>query len=228
MAGRKTGRLRQGAVSVAVLVIHMSFIAVAIRTRNSQPSVRDVVSTWLVLPTAPLPTTSSPQPLTHASASMINSIRIELPNTESVPISPADAGRSIDWTVEAQRAAADLSNAAKPREFGSHPRADSQEQPLHSTPAHHAGEQYRDPYGNTIVWVTDRCYVVSEKAALGIRRGSTPRAQTTTDCSGHGRPQTLPTPRRSRSRAGAGGCVKSHTSLLLLVTRPRCAEHFPD
>jgi len=85
-----------------------------------------------------------------------------------VPIPPTDAGRAIDWTVEAERAAAALSNAPKPREFGAFPRADSQEMPAHPTPAHHAGEQYRDPYGNTVVWVSDRCYVVSERAALGM------------------------------------------------------------
>ena len=168
MEGTKTGRLRQGIVFVTVLMVHVSFIAVAMRTRYSQPPVRDVVSTWIVLPTAPFPKTSNPQPLTHAPASMINPIPIELPNTESVPIPPTDAGRAIDWTAEAERAAAALSNAPKPREFGSFPRADSQEKPVHPTPAHHAGEQYRDPYGNTVVWVSDRCYVVSERAALGM------------------------------------------------------------
>jgi hypothetical protein len=168
LEGTKTGRLRQGVVSVAVLMIHVSLISVATRSRYSQPSIRDVVSTWIVLPTAPLSKTSSQQPLTHAPGFTINPIRIELPNTESVPIPPADSGSAIDWTVEAERAAAALSNAPKPREFGSFPRADSQETPVHPTPAHHAAEQYRDPYGNSVVWVSDRCYVVSERAALGM------------------------------------------------------------
>ena len=168
MEGTKTGRLRQGVVSVTVLMVHVSFIAVAIRTRYSQPPVRDVVSTWIVLPTDPFPKTSNPHPLTHAPASLINPTRIELPNTESLATLPTDPGKAIDWTVEAARAAAALSNAPKPRELGSFPRADTQEMPVHPTPAHHAGEQYRDLYGNTVVWVSDRCYVVSERAALGM------------------------------------------------------------
>jgi hypothetical protein len=167
LGGTKTWSLRQGLASIAVLMIHVAIIAVATRTRYSQPSVRDFVSTWILLPTAPTPKTSSPKPLPRTPSFMINPIRIEPPKIESVPIPSAETGGTIDWTIEAERAAAAISNAPKTREFGSHPRADSQQEQQHPTPAHQAGEGYRDPYGNSVTWVNDRCYVVSERAALG-------------------------------------------------------------
>jgi len=98
---------------------------------------------------------------------MINPIKIEPPEIELVPIPPEVTGRTIDWAMEAERAAAAISNAPKTREFGSHREANSQQKQQHPAPAHQVGEGYRDPYGNTIIWVSDKCYVVSERGVLG-------------------------------------------------------------
>jgi hypothetical protein len=98
---------------------------------------------------------------------MINPMQIEPPKIESVPLPSAETGGTIDWTVEAQRTAAAISDAPKAREFGSHPGTGLQQEQQHSTPAHQPGEGYRDPYGDSVVWVNDSCYVVSESPALG-------------------------------------------------------------
>ena len=98
---------------------------------------------------------------------MIQPIPIEPPTIESVPIPPTGMGTTIDWTNEAERAATAISTAPKAREFGLHPRADPRQEQQHPTPAHQAGEGFRDLYGNNVVWVSDRCYVVSERTAGG-------------------------------------------------------------
>jgi hypothetical protein len=119
------------------------------------------------LPTAPAPKISTPKPLPRTLSFTINPAQIEPPRIEFVPAPAAEADRTVDWTMEAQRAITDISSVPKSREFGSHPRADSQQAHQPPPAAHQAGEEYRDPYGDTVVWVNDRCYVVSESPALG-------------------------------------------------------------
>jgi hypothetical protein len=161
---------RQGAASVAVLAIHATIITVAIlatRSRDSQTSVRDFVSTWILTPTAPAPKTPNPQSLPPAPSFTIDPIQIEPPKMESVPMPPAGTSGAIDWTMEAERAAAAISAGPKGRQFGSRPGSGFQEEQPHPPPAHQPGEGYRDEFGNSVVWVNDRCYAVSEPGTFG-------------------------------------------------------------
>jgi len=73
---------------------------------------------------------------------------------------------SIDWGAEAERAAAAAIEAKKFREFGQH--GSAQSAPQVRAPAHQAGEQYRLETGEWIVWVSDRCYIVSGPPPLGM------------------------------------------------------------
>jgi hypothetical protein len=170
LGSARTWSLRHGVGFIAVLVIHVAIISVVIltsRIRYSQPSVRDFVSTWILLPTASAPKISTPKPLPPTPSFTINPIQIEPPKIESLPVPAPETGGAVDWTMEAQRAVTAISSGPKTREFGSHPRADSQQEQQYPPAAHQAGEEYRDPYGDTVVWVNDRCYVVSESPALG-------------------------------------------------------------
>jgi len=165
-----TRNLRRGVGFVAVLGVHIAIIRIAILTSHawySQPSVGDFVSTWILLPTVPSPKTSTPKLLPSAPSFTINPIQIEPRKTESAPVSSAETGGTVDWTLESQRAADAILNAPKPREFGSQPRADSQRAAQYPPAPHQTGEGYRDPYGDSVVWLNDKCYVVSESPALG-------------------------------------------------------------
>jgi len=89
--------------------------------------------------------------------------------------SPSDAPAPVvDWAAEAQREGTAITDPPKAREFGQITHADAEGKALQSAPARHAGEQYRDELGQSIVWVSDRCYLVSESAPLGVPHGSIP------------------------------------------------------
>ncbi|MGH8267530.1 MAG: hypothetical protein ACRETS_09440 [Steroidobacteraceae bacterium] len=90
---------------------------------------------------------------------------------------------SIDWVAQARRAAAAVTSARSFREFSRNPRSDFGQEVLHSSPAHEAGEQYRLEDGEWIVWVSARCYIVSEPA-LGL-----PGLLPNTVCQGDSQPR---------------------------------------
>ncbi len=81
---------------------------------------------------------------------------------------PTGADTSIDWFAEAGRAAEAAIAAPHTRSFGKIPQAPSWLGSSHSAPTHQAGEQYRLETGESIVWVSDRCYIVSEPPPLGM------------------------------------------------------------
>jgi hypothetical protein len=167
LGGTRVLNLRRGVASLAALAIHVAIITIVIVNSRSQdpPSlIRDFVSTWILLPSAPATEASNSKPLPRAPLFIIDPIQIEPLKTESVPMPSADTSRAIDWTMEAQRTAAAITNVPKARELDPETDFRREQRP---TPTHQAGDGYRDPYGNTVVWVNDRCYVVSESPALG-------------------------------------------------------------
>ena len=170
MGGTGIWNPRLGVASVAVLAIHATIIVVAIlatRSQDSQTSARDFVSAWILTPTVPARETTSPQPSPPATAFAISPIEIQSPKMESVPVAPVDIGGAIDWTMEAERAAAAITTGPKHRQFGSHPGSGFQDEHTHAPPAHQPGEGYRDEFGNSVVWLNDRCFVVSETGTFG-------------------------------------------------------------
>jgi hypothetical protein len=80
---------------------------------------------------------------------------------------PGEAHGPIDWLAEAARAAEHASAAPHTRAFGKIPEGPSWLGSSRHAPAHQAGDQYRLATGEWIVWVSDRCYIVSEPAPLG-------------------------------------------------------------
>ena len=104
---------------------------------------------------------------------------------------PTGVDTSIDWSAEARRAAAAVTSAPHVREFGETPKAGRLwEPPLHPAPAHQAGEQYRSEDGEWIVWVSDRCYIVSGVPPLGLPDILARSIPTRTVCQGGFGPQS--------------------------------------
>lgn len=104
--------------------------------------------------------------------------------TPPVP-SSEDSGKSVDWTLEMQHAAASALQAPETRDFGGH-RQSEVEVPHRSEPAHHAGESYRDMFGDTIAWINARCYLVSEAPQLGVPTVFARMQPTRVGCIRHG------------------------------------------
>jgi len=102
----------------------------------------------------------------------IDSAIPHLPIVDSVESPPNTPGRGIDWAAEAQREGTAIPQAPMATAFGQSPHGDDEGKALQSAPAHYAGQQYRDEFGESIVWVSNRCYIVSENAPLDVPRGS--------------------------------------------------------
>lgn len=84
-------------------------------------------------------------------------------------VTPAgDARPGMDWAWEAQQAAAAVTFTAGVRSFGTNPAAESARTSVLSVPGHAPGEQYRATDGAWVVWVSDRCYLVSDVPPVGL------------------------------------------------------------
>ena len=187
MGGAVSERQRRGVVFAAVLALHAVLIALAALGlhRHAQAPVEESLTTWIALPSPaaqirPLPSARSP-------AWVVRPIPLEPPPMEAIQIPPEDASRTTDWALEARQAAAATLNRPKPREFVNP--ASALPPPSHSSgPAHRAGDQERDPFGNVTVWVNDHCYVRSEAPPLGTPDVFARMATTTTTCIATGPP----------------------------------------
>jgi hypothetical protein len=171
VGGPKTRGLRRGFAFAAAVGLHAGLVitlTAAFRTSTSPSSSTEFVGALIFL-SAPLPPVASSNRRRPQVANKTSRVApVEPPTPLPAVISfPIGADTAIDWVAEARRAAAAVTGARKVREFGRNP-ADSGHAPLRSSPAHEAGEQYRTADGGWIVWVSDRCYIVSEVPPLGL------------------------------------------------------------
>jgi hypothetical protein len=184
----KRGGVSSRAITLAVvLTLHFAgVISILTAKRLKSPSAAraDFVTTWI-----PLRTTSETR-TSAASAQRTPSInfkRYSLPLQVPLPdiaIGPADVpGSAIDWAGEAQREGASSPAPSQAIRFGEIPHASQEHASSQATtrPTHHPGEQYRDTLGNSIVWISDRCYLVSESTTIGVPQNLVP---TRTVCQG--------------------------------------------
>lgn len=163
--GSRSGRAAALAVVVAGHAGALLILTIASETRVRPRPAAGAVSTWIML-SAPTRTRErrpkrhieQPAPIEPLSLPPILPPDVRL---------PGDARSPIDWLAEAARAAEGTTAAPQRRSFGKIPQAPSWLGSSRSGPAHHAGEQYRLDTGESIVWVSDRCYLISEPAPLG-------------------------------------------------------------
>jgi hypothetical protein len=193
VGGPKTRGLPRGIAFAAVVALHAGLVItlVAFRTPTS-PSAPTEFITALIFLTAPLPPVASLNRRRPPVADETSPVApVEPPTTPPPVISlPIGADTAIDWAAEARRAAAGVTGADGVREFGQIPKADSGRAPLRSPPAHEAGEQYRTEDGAWIVWVSDRCYIVSEVPPLGLPQVLARSIPTRTVCQGDAEPRS--------------------------------------
>lgn len=167
---------RRAIAFAAVLALHEVglLVLVEFRSKSPPPAAHDFISTLILLPTQSSPATRAPnQPLQPVNT-RIDSTPPQLPIPDSGEIPSNTPRRGIDWAAEAQREGTAITQRPNAIEFGQLPHGDDEEKSFQSTPAHYAGQQYRDEFGESIVWVSNHCYVVSENARFDVPRGSNP------------------------------------------------------
>ena len=170
MGGPNTGRVRRATAFALVVAKHAGlfvFLAFALRRSTWQiPHSAEFITTFITLPSPPVSAINRPHPpIPNESASISPA---QLPSAPPPRVSlPSRAGASIDWTAEAERVARAAITVPRTRSFGEMPEAPDWVRSTPSSPKHYAGEQYRLATGESIVWVSDRCFIVSEAAPLG-------------------------------------------------------------
>lgn len=182
---------RRAAAFTAVVALHAGLVmtlGVALRTAARRSSAAPVTTTLILLPA---PTVPTPPPEKQRRVPFRDETPVQpveppttLPPEISLPITPES---SIDWTAEAGRAATAITEAKRFREFGLHGSANSTPRPR--GPAHQAGEQYRLETGEWVVWVNDRCYIVSGVPPLGMPDVIARSIPTRTICQGDSAPR---------------------------------------
>src|SRR5665213_3104454 len=90
---------------------------------------------------------------------------------------------------ELHSAAADVTTGRAGQRRGTDEAA-SKPHSLWTPPVHHAGEQYTLRTGELVVWVSDRCFVVSEPPALGTPNAFAHLAIPHTQCTGSPGPRS--------------------------------------
>lgn len=194
MGGPRTWGLRRGVAFAAVVALHAGLVltlTVALRTPTRPSSPTDFISALIFLSAPALPAASANRRRREVASEILRPAPVEQPETPLPQISfPGSADTSIDWSAEARRAAVAVTTVPKVREFGRIPKTGSVEGPPHRAPAHTAGEQYRGRDGEWIVWVSDRCYIVSGVPPLGLPDVLARSFPTRTVCQGDSGPRS--------------------------------------
>jgi hypothetical protein len=193
VGGSSAWSLRGGAFA-AVVALH-AFLVIALtvilRHPTQSSSAANFVSTLIFLST-PVPPVASTEQRRPQVANEVHALAPVEPPAVTPPPQirfPSDVDTSIDWSAEAQRAAAAATIAPNAREFGRPAWAGPEQGLPHSAPAHMAGDQYRDQEGQWIAWVSDRCYLVSGVPPLGLPDVLARSIPTRTVCQGDSAPR---------------------------------------
>jgi hypothetical protein len=185
------------------------------RIRHRSSAAPSVITTMVSLPRAPQPLAPAPLPQPHFAAPVPLAPLVPAPPSITYP--PADnVPEAIDWQAEAQKTAAAITGSkggsATPSEPQDRRKTSSSHgpRPWFPPPAHHAGEEYKTITGETVVWISDKCYVTSSAPMLGVPQIFARGMLSTTVCprtSGHARGdlfEALPAYKKAHPQTDAG------------------------
>lgn len=162
---------RAGALLAAVLlqVLLLAAIVFGFGPSERPPPAEEFVTTLVWLPITAIPVVDSPpsRPVpghaTHQAAATAEA--------GASPLGAGDEGQlssaaSVNWWAEADRVVAGIAEASGRGVVarGHDPMTGS---PQLDGPVHKSGESYVDQYGDRIVWLSERCYIISEPPPLG-------------------------------------------------------------
>jgi hypothetical protein len=177
---------------VIVGAVHILILEMLIHTRGAQQGVDEDTALWSTLIFIPAEVVQRPPPIkvrsTSPSAIQPPQLPLAAPATASpitaAPSPTSSAPRaSVDWMSELHSAAAEV-NLDRAGQGRATDEAPSKPQSLWAQPLHHAGEQYTLETGESVVWVSDRCFLVSEPPTLGTPNAFAHLALTHAQCTG--------------------------------------------
>jgi hypothetical protein len=165
----------------AVLGLHIALAVVLLRASRTTriENDRGIAATLILLPSVRLQqSVAAPWsgPRVRALLLQVEPIEIE---SGSITL-PRDIAPSIDWMGEARKVAAQ----SAPLRVVTRELAETQQMGIFPAPAHVAGEQYRDAEGESIVWLTSNCYMISPAPELGGPNALAHAAMPRTICPG--------------------------------------------
>jgi hypothetical protein len=186
--GRPKTRGAQRAIALVTVVgLHGLTISLMVALRNpprlSSPA--EFVGTVVLLSALPPPAGpwSQRRPATADDVAPLEPV--ESPIAVLPEISPpGDTRTGADWASDARRAAAAVTVTSRVRGFGESPEENSARTGAQRVPAHAPGEQYRTTDGAWVVWVSDRCYLVSDVPPMGLPQVLARSIPTRTVCQG--------------------------------------------
>jgi len=178
----RTGAL---ATTLAVHVAAVAALVLAFHREPHPPSTIAFVST-LILLSAPVRRPEIPDRERWDSNQRFAPLRpAEPPPLAPLPITPSlDEGTTIDWAGQAREVAVFEAQKMTGREREPQNRNDDKPGAPEPGRTHTAGEQYRTATGDSVVWVSDRCYVISEKPLPGTPPTMAGSKPTRTVCPG--------------------------------------------
>jgi hypothetical protein len=183
MGGLETWR-RTG-VLAATLALHVAAVIMLVAAFHREaraPSTTAFVSTLIVLP--PPVRSEPPERALRMSSNdaLVPLHRAEPPPLVPLPITPARDAGTIDWSGQGRAAAADQAEGMTGREINPRNADDGASAAPPPAHAHTKGEQYRTDTGDSIVWISDRCYVISENPPPGTPQAVARSRPTRTVC----------------------------------------------
>jgi hypothetical protein len=146
------------AAFVGVALFHFALVGTLLRLSQTTRHAVDeeIASSLILLPSVPARPVRSPLgPLGDAHLQRLVPRAFE---PESITY-PSGITPPADWNTQATEVAADLARRISPAHSGSATPAGSRS--IFPAPEHHTAEQYRSVDGESIVWVSDRCYIDS-------------------------------------------------------------------
>jgi hypothetical protein len=172
MGDRKFSQQRRYAALVVVAALHLGLVAVLIagsRIRSASPAAESVTTTLVAVPKTPEPLAKGPAPELHLAP--LAPVAPFVPALPSISYPTDNMPQAIDWQAEGQKAAAAITGSrGVPSEDEDRRKTSSSHgpRPWVPPPAHHAGEQYTTITGEKIVWISDKCFVMSSRPTLGL------------------------------------------------------------
>jgi len=164
-----TWRVRRVTAFAVVVALHAGLFIIltfALRTSTRQPLSAEFITTFTTLPSVPLLAINRPPPPIPNESAPLSAVQPPVAPPPGFSVR-SDAGPTTDWAAEAERAARAAVAAPRTRSLGEMPQAPDWVHSAPTSPKHYAGEAYRLETGESIVWVNDRCFVVSEPPPLG-------------------------------------------------------------
>ncbi len=180
--------IRRRYVAIVIVgALHVLIVEIFVYAPPSRERPPKDDAVWSTLFLIPREVTRQPPPQIKPQSAVPRSLpRLQTPAAEpdspmTMAPNPAATGSSVDWMSELSSVATDVAKV-RGAQSGSSKATPDQSGSWWAPPVHKAGEQYRLSTGELVVWVSDRCFLVSELPALGTPNSAAHMGLTHTQC----------------------------------------------